>query len=94
MSPRKSTKTTSKRASSTTKKVAPKPVKVAPRKASASSTKPTTRTKPGRGAPASTVSHDQIAKRAYEIWLNKGCPPDSDQANWLQAEKELAGAQR
>lgn len=36
-----------------------------------------------------TVSHDQIARRAYEIWLAKGCPQGADYQNWVEAEAEL-----
>ena len=39
--------------------------------------------------PATT---DQIAARAYEIWVNEGCPQGRDIANWTQAEKELQAA--
>ncbi len=38
------------------------------------------------------VTQDQIAQRAYEIWLNKGQPSGLDQENWLEAEQELARA--
>ncbi|MCC5827880.1 MAG: DUF2934 domain-containing protein [Phycisphaeraceae bacterium] len=41
-----------------------------------------------------TVSHDQIAKRAYEIWLAKGCPQGADHQNWAEAEAELNGKGR
>ena len=34
-------------------------------------------------------THDEVARRAYEIWLRKGCPPNSDAENWHQAEQEL-----
>ena len=34
-------------------------------------------------------SHDQIAARAYEIWLSLGRPIGRDDANWHQAEQEL-----
>jgi hypothetical protein len=33
----------------------------------------------------------QIAARAYEIYVKKGCPQGQSEANWLQAEKELTG---
>ena len=36
-------------------------------------------------------SRDQIARRAYEIWLANGCPQGQDEYNWLRAETELAG---
>ncbi|MGH7179253.1 MAG: DUF2934 domain-containing protein [Tepidisphaeraceae bacterium] len=36
-----------------------------------------------------TIAHDQIARRAYEIYLSgKGGTPDE---NWLRAERELRG---
>jgi len=36
------------------------------------------------------MSHDQIAERAYHIWLKKGRPTGCDEDNWIEAEKELA----
>lgn len=36
-----------------------------------------------------TVSHDQIAQKAYEIWLAKGCPNGQDEQNWREAEATL-----
>jgi hypothetical protein len=35
------------------------------------------------------ITHDQIAQRAYEIWLAKGRPPGQEEQNWHQAEAEL-----
>jgi hypothetical protein len=35
------------------------------------------------------VTHDQIAQRAHEIWLKRGCRPGEDERNWLEAEKQL-----
>ena len=32
---------------------------------------------------------DQIAKRAYELWLRKGKPNGHRFQNWLEAEAEL-----
>ena len=37
-----------------------------------------------------TLSPEQIAKRAYEIWQTKGCPHGQDREHWLQAERELS----
>jgi hypothetical protein len=34
-------------------------------------------------------SHEQIALRAYEIWLERGASHGGDQADWFQAEQEL-----
>ena len=36
-------------------------------------------------------SHDEIARRAFEIWVAKGRPTGQDAVNWSQAERELAG---
>lgn len=32
----------------------------------------------------------RIRQRAYEIWMDEGTPGDRAEANWLQAEEELA----
>ena len=55
-------------------------------KANVSSTSVATPTKSnGKKAPTS----DEIAKRAWEIWMRKGCKPGGELENWLEAEKEL-----
>ncbi len=36
----------------------------------------------------SSITHDMIAHRAYEIWRSRG---GSDMENWLRAERELQG---
>lgn len=33
--------------------------------------------------------HEEIARRAHEIYVKKGCPSGQNEQNWLQAEKEL-----
>jgi hypothetical protein len=35
------------------------------------------------------VSDDEIAKRAYEIWQARGCPPGDGNADWQAAKAEL-----
>jgi hypothetical protein len=35
------------------------------------------------------MTQEQIAKRAYEIWLSRGGQHGSDVNDWLQAEAEL-----
>ncbi len=40
---------------------------------------------------AKTVSANQIAIRAYEIWQKNGCRHGEDRQHWLQAERELLG---
>jgi Protein of unknown function (DUF2934) len=32
----------------------------------------------------------RIRQRAYEIWMDEGTPGDRAEANWRQAEEELA----
>jgi hypothetical protein len=36
-----------------------------------------------------TATHDDIARRAHEIYIKKGCPQGQCEHNWLQAEQEL-----
>ena len=40
--------------------------------------------------PSVVESHDQIARKAYEIYRARGEKPGQDLDDWLQAEKELA----
>jgi len=35
-------------------------------------------------------TREQIALRAYEIWLQTGCVSGRDSENWIQAERELS----
>lgn len=39
--------------------------------------------------PVICITHDQIAQRAYEVWLAKGQPQGQDYQNWTQAERKL-----
>jgi hypothetical protein len=34
-------------------------------------------------------TNEQIARRANEIWVKRGCKPHEDERNWLEAEKQL-----
>ncbi len=43
----------------------------------------------GRGQ-SPTPSHDQIAVRAYEIWLGRGKPEGTDHEDWVEAERQLS----
>jgi len=36
-------------------------------------------------------SHDQIAKRARELWERQGRPQGQDLQHWLDAERQLRG---
>jgi hypothetical protein len=35
------------------------------------------------------VSKENIARRAYELYTQRGCKPGNDVEDWLNAEKEL-----
>lgn len=37
------------------------------------------------------VSHDQIAKRAFELWEKQGRPHGQDMELWLLAERDIKG---
>lgn len=36
--------------------------------------------------------HEDIAKRAYELWVSQGKPEHQAKALWLDAERELVAA--
>jgi hypothetical protein len=40
------------------------------------------------------VSHEAIARRAYELWQARGCPMGDGTADWQAAEAELRAARR
>lgn len=33
--------------------------------------------------------HDEIAKRAFELYMARGCTPGSHEEDWFQAEHEV-----
>jgi Protein of unknown function (DUF2934) len=35
-------------------------------------------------------SHDEVAKRAYYLYLKQGCPQGKDVQHWLEAEAQMA----
>jgi hypothetical protein len=37
--------------------------------------------------------HRMIANRAYELWVQRGRPHGSQEEDWLEAERQLAGEQ-
>jgi len=39
-------------------------------------------------------THEEIAARAYEIWLRKGRPQGQDVQNWNDAVRELADSKK
>ena len=38
------------------------------------------------------ISDDEIARRAYEIWQRRGCPPGDGGDDWQAAKAELLAA--
>lgn len=42
---------------------------------------------------AEVITHDAIASRARELWLEFGCPQNRDEEIWLEAEAELRATQ-
>jgi hypothetical protein len=48
-----------------------------------------TATAPRPAPKAVKITHQQIAQRAHEIWVKRGCKPGEDERNWLEAEKQL-----
>jgi hypothetical protein len=41
---------------------------------------------------SSTPTHEQIARRAYEIFVERGQPEGRDLDHWLEAESQLRAA--
>jgi Protein of unknown function (DUF2934) len=37
------------------------------------------------------LSKDDIAHRAYQLYITRGCEPGKDVEDWVRAEKELTG---
>ena len=35
------------------------------------------------------ITHEEISRRAYTLWMEKGCPDGTDEENWFRAENEL-----
>jgi hypothetical protein len=40
------------------------------------------------------ITHEVIASRARELWLDQDCPQDHDAEIWLEAEAELRAIQQ
>ena len=36
-----------------------------------------------------TRTQEEIERRAYQIWLDRGCKSGTELANWLEAEKQI-----
>ena len=48
-------------------------------------------TTPGPNGSAPVTDAD-IARRAYDLYVARGCEPGHDVEDWLQAERDLRGA--
>ncbi|HEY5089225.1 MAG TPA: DUF2934 domain-containing protein [Polyangia bacterium] len=70
-------KTTGRKTVKGDKVSAPKAVKAAPSRAAATAT------------PMPTPTHDQIAKRSYELYLERGSVDGYASEDWIRAEAEL-----
>ena len=44
---------------------------------------------PVANKPGKTITREQIAKRAHDIWVKNGCRHGQDEQNWLEAERQL-----
>ena len=40
------------------------------------------------------VAKETLEVAAYYHWLNRGCPSNDELCDWVEAEKELAGASK
>ncbi|MCC6356682.1 MAG: DUF2934 domain-containing protein [Verrucomicrobiae bacterium] len=82
-----------KRASARSKPSIPAPTIAAPAPKPAPAT-PAVAPKAATAKPEVTIklTHDQIAKQAYMIWLAKGKPEGKDRENWLDAISQLSTA--
>jgi hypothetical protein len=56
------------------------------RDAEAAQTEPVTKNSPPSSA---TPVPDDIARLAYALWQERGCPDGSAERDWLEAEQEL-----
>jgi hypothetical protein len=64
--------------------MASRAIKIDPKKAAASGLKT-----------QGTTTHTEtsiVAVRAYELWIQRGCPIGTPEIDWFQAEKELRGS--
>jgi hypothetical protein len=38
-------------------------------------------------------NHEKISARAYQLWMERGCPIGSPEIDWLRAEVEISAAE-
>lgn len=82
---------------STAPKVAAKKVAAKKTTAAKPAKKPAPSTKPTRKRPAASpkasdatlqITHEEIATRAYFIYIRAGCPEGQEMQHWLEAEAQ------
>jgi hypothetical protein len=44
------------------------------------------------GALSATMTHNDVERRAHELYCERGCEHGHDMDNWLQAEREVRDA--
>jgi hypothetical protein len=66
--------------------MASRAIKVDPRKPAAGGTRPAAIT------PSRTPETTAIEARAYDLWVQRGCPIGSPEVDWFQAEEEIRGS--
>jgi hypothetical protein len=57
--------------------------------ATATAPRPAGARKTATGGRGPMITHDKIARRAHELWVQKGCKPGQEEQNWLEAERQL-----
>jgi hypothetical protein len=62
-----------------------------PRKKSKASAPASSRSTKKRTTAPGQVAHGEVARRAYDLFLARGCEHGHDLDDWLQAERELRG---
>jgi hypothetical protein len=40
----------------------------------------------------SSMIHQRVSERAYEIWMERGCPEGTAEEDWYMAEREIEGS--
>jgi hypothetical protein len=63
--------------------------KVGTFKVPAETKSPSYGSKPGQSKAEKVLTHERIAKRAWEIWMKRGCRPGEEERNWIEAETQL-----
>jgi hypothetical protein len=50
--------------------------------------------KPSPSQASPDVTQERIAERARQIWMDRGQPEGKDMEHWLEAERQLRGANK